>query len=136
MSLRVNRNTRRALRQVGVADTPSKDNRMIVESDLFTLLFDGDTPFIKHGTSTIPNAATEIAVAFAGDDFPDTDYQVLLTVERLDAAVANTVAWVKDGTRAVGGFTIESVAPADAAGCAVHWVAIRTVKAAEKLTLL
>lgn len=138
MPRRINRNTRRALKEVGVADSPSKDNRMIVESDLFTLLFDGDTPFIKHGTAVVPNGATEIAVllATAHSDFPDTDYQVFLTVDQKAAALTKQ-AWVKAATLATTGFTIQVDAdPADAAGCDVHWVALRTVKAAEKLTLL
>ena len=150
MPRRINRNTRRALKEVGVADSPSKDNRMLVESDLFSLLFDGNTPFIKQGSSVVAAGETEEAVVFATDTsgdsvdpalvaFPDADYQVFLTLEKDDAATACEKAWVKESTRVATGFTIEVEIDPDDGGsetATVHWIAIRTVLAAEKLTLV
>lgn len=138
MPRRINRNTRRALKQVGVSDSPSKDNRMIVESDLFALLFDGDTPFIKQGSAVVAAGTTEEAVAFA-TVMADANYQIFLTLEKDDAATACEKVWVKTATRVVGGFTVEVEVDPNAGGsetATVHWVAMRTVLAAEKLTLI
>lgn len=140
--IKMSRGTARALTETQRQAAPSKTNRFLTEQDVFDMVLDGDSPFIKYGfvdlvhdTPPGGGSTTEFPVTFTTAFAAASTRQILLVVDRGAGSSAES-AFIKNGTNLVTGFT----AVLDQVGGAgnttrIHWFAIRPVLDAEKLAL-
>lgn len=141
--MKMSRATARALQETQKQAAPSTTNRFLTEQDVFDMVFDGDSPFIKYGFMDLEHddppaggSTTEFPLTFTTAFAAGSSRQILLVVDQNDGA-ASKFAWVKAGTNAVTGFTaVLDAAPGAGKTARIHWFAVRAVLAAEKLALI
>ena len=139
---KMSRGAARALTETQRQAAPSATNRFLTEQDIFDMVLDGDSPFIKYGFVDLEHddppgggSTTEFPVTYGTAFAAASTRQIFLVVDKAAGSDADS-ARVKVDTNAVGGFT----AVLDQVGGAgnttrIHWFAIRAVLAAEKLAL-
>ena len=140
--MKMSRAAGRALMEAQKAAAPSTTNRFLTEQDVFDMVLDGDSPFLKYGFVDLEHddppgggSTTEFPVTYTTAFAAGSDRQIILVVDKGDGSDAEN-ALVKEATNLVTGFT----AVLDQVGGAgnttrIHWIAVRAVLAAEKLAL-